>query len=181
MTVEAAMTAFCAGKFELAGSSITLTQQASAAPTTYSGRGSINQTSTGRVEIELRTSLSPRDGLASMVGEKSGVGELVGDAEYFECQIVDDSGDVWETNPVQIRMSYSFPTQLAEISLAPSRLRRTLETTRADHSIGLKFLSQRDQPWRLLLGKYELNLIKSGLKVTISFALGMATSANGRI
>lgn len=183
MQIESALAAFRKGEFAMDAAQIDLVQHAAQKPTSYSGPGYIRQLANGGFELKCYASADPETGLASFLGGPA-PGEIYKDQDHYNCRITDHNGEVWESDPLLIQMSYSFPTEAAAIRAPLSRLIRRMGARASSWTLRLEFSNQRPSDWYALLGKHQVDLKKRHLSIDLnvmdvdgSIAI-IATSAN---
>lgn len=167
MQIEAALTAFRKGEFVMDAAQIELEQRAEQKPTSYSGPGYIRQLANGGFELKCYASASPEAGLASFVGGP-GPGEIYKDEHHYNCRITDHNGEVWETDPLLIQVSYSFPMEAAAIRVPLLRLVRRVGARTSSWTLRLEFQNQRPGDWYALIGAHQVDLKKRHLSIDLN-------------
>lgn len=175
MQIEAALTAFRKGEFVMDAAQIDLEQRAEQKPTSYSGPGYIRQLAQGGFELKCYASAGPEAGLASFVGGPA-PGEIYKDEHHYNCRITDHNGNVWETEPLLIQVSYSFPMEAAAVRVPLLRLIRRLDARTSSWTLRLEFPNQRPGDWYALMGTHRVDLENRHLSIVLA-----VTEADGTI
>ena len=164
MQIQSALAAFRKGELAMDAAQIELVQHAAQTPKSYSGPGYIKQLANGGLELKCFASLGPEEGLASFL-EGPAPGEIYKDDHYYGCRITDHNGEIWESDPVLIEMSYRVPTKAAAIRAPLSRLIRRTGSRTSSWTLRLEFSDQRSGDWYALLGKHQVDLKKQHLSI----------------
>lgn len=167
MQIESALAAFRKGELAMDAAQIELVQHAAQTPKSYSGPGYIKQLANGGLELKCFASLGPEEGLASFL-EGPAPGEIYKDDHYYGCRITDHNGEIWESDPVLIEMSYSVPTKAAAIRAPLSRLIRRTGSRTSSWTLRLEFSDQRSGDWYALSGKHQVDLKKQHLSIDLN-------------
>lgn len=166
MQIEAALSAFRKGEFEMDAARIELVQRSGKDPRSYSGPGYVKQEPDGRMLVRCFAHATILDGLATFSGGPAS-GELYGEEQHFDCRITDHNAQVWETDPVLIHTNYSVPMEAASINVPLPRLVRRLASRASGWSLRLEFRDQEKDDWRALKGTHSLELTRRKLSTTL--------------